>query len=205
MITQDTKKMTLTEVWPQLKYAITWMLQNKIEGAMDLLNLIVCRRRKEIELETKQKSEQEETEIPKSEEAHDQQENEVQKNMLEIEVIENPKSDKESNRYVMVATLQQEGCSDQECESDEVISVKAFRQKREDKRGKEAPWNTSRDASRRAKEVLEKSKEQAQKEKPDIRVKAVRNSVAQAAWGSEVKRPLREEVEDPSASSYEDS
>ena len=87
--------------------------------------------------------------------------------MLEIEAIENAKSDKESNKYVMVATLQQEECSDQESESDEVISVKAFRQKREDKRDKEAPWNTSRDASRRAKELLEKSKEQAQKEKPD--------------------------------------
>jgi hypothetical protein len=48
MMTKDPKKMTLDEVWPQLKYAIAWMLQNKIEGAMDLLNLIACRRRKEI-------------------------------------------------------------------------------------------------------------------------------------------------------------
>ena len=65
MTTKDAKKMTLDEVWPQLKYAIAWMLQSKIEGAMDLLNLIACRRRKEIELETKQKSESEETEVLK--------------------------------------------------------------------------------------------------------------------------------------------
>ena len=51
MTTKDPKKMTLDEVWPQLKYAIAWMLQNKIEGAMDLLNLIACRRRKETDLE----------------------------------------------------------------------------------------------------------------------------------------------------------
>ena len=42
MIIKDQKKMTLNEVWPQLKYAITWVMQNKVEGAMDLLNLIVC-------------------------------------------------------------------------------------------------------------------------------------------------------------------
>ena len=63
MMTKDQKKMTLKEAWPQLKYAITWMMQNQIEGAMELLNLIVCRRRKEIELEAKQKSEQEKAEI----------------------------------------------------------------------------------------------------------------------------------------------
>jgi hypothetical protein len=47
-------------------------------------------------------------------------------------VIENPNSDKESNKYLMVATLQQEGEIDQEDESEEEISVKAFKQKRED-------------------------------------------------------------------------
>ena len=120
--------------------------------------------------------------------------------MLEIKVIENPKSDNEGNKYVMVATLQQEGCFDQEDESDETISVKAFRQRREDTRDTKAPWNTSKDASRRAKELLEKSKEQAQNEQPEVSVKAVRNSVAQAAWGSEVKRPLKEESEDSSSS-----
>ena len=71
-MTKDQKKMTLKEVWPQLKYAIIQMMQNKIEGAMDLLNLIVCRRRKEIELEAKEKSEQEKNEILKTEEVHDQ-------------------------------------------------------------------------------------------------------------------------------------
>jgi hypothetical protein len=113
--------MTLDEVWPHLKYAITWMMQNKIEGAMDLLNLIVCRRPKEIELEAKKKSEQEKNEFFKTEEVHDQQENEGQRNMLEIEVSENPKSDKKGNRYLMVATLQQEGCFDQGNEGDETI------------------------------------------------------------------------------------
>ena len=71
-----------------------------------LLNLIACRRRKKIELETKKKSESEETEILKGEETHDQPKTEALKNMLDIEVIENPKSDNESNKYVLVATLQ---------------------------------------------------------------------------------------------------
>ena len=44
-----------------------------------LLNLMVCRRRKEIELEAKEKSEEEKTEILKTEEVHDQQENEEKK------------------------------------------------------------------------------------------------------------------------------
>jgi hypothetical protein len=52
--------------------------------------------------------------------------------MLDIEVIENPKSDKESNKYGLVATLQHEESSDQESGSDEVISVKAFKQRYED-------------------------------------------------------------------------
>ena len=86
-----------------------------------------------------------------------------------------------------------------------VLEREAFRQRREDKRDKEAPWNTSRDASRRAKELLEKSNKQEKNERPDVSVKAVRNLVAQAAWGLEVKRPLREELEDPSSSLYEDS
>ena len=85
--------------------------------------------------------------------------------MLDIEVIENPKSDKESNKYVLVATLQHEESSDQDSGSDEVISVKAFKQRYEDKRGKEPPWTSSKEASRRAKEELERAR-QAQKEKP---------------------------------------
>jgi hypothetical protein len=90
MITKDQKKMTLKEVWPQRKYEITWMIQHQIEGAMELLNLIVCRRRKEIELEAKEKSEEEKTEIIKTKEVNDQQENEEKRNMVEIKVIENP-------------------------------------------------------------------------------------------------------------------
>ena len=52
------------------------MMQNKIEGAMDLLNMIVCRRQREMELEAKEKPEEEKTEIHKSEEVHNQQETE---------------------------------------------------------------------------------------------------------------------------------
>ena len=80
--------------------------------------------------------------------------------MLEIKVIENPKSDKESNRYLMVATIQQERKSDQEDESEEEFSAKAFRQRkdsRDETSDRKAPWKTSKEASRRAKESLEKS------------------------------------------------
>jgi hypothetical protein len=114
MMTKDQKKMTLKEVWPQLKYAIMWMMQNKIEGAMDLLNLIVCRRRKEIDLEKEEISEPEKTESLKVEKTHDQPKIEEFKNMLDIEVIENPRSDAEGNKYVLVATLQHEESLDQE-------------------------------------------------------------------------------------------
>ena len=73
--------------------------------------------------------------------------------MLDIEVIENPKSDKESNKYVLVATLQHEEIIDEERKDDEEISVKAFRQKYEDKDEKKPPWTTSsREASKHAKE-----------------------------------------------------
>ena len=54
------------------------MLQNKIEGATDLLNLIVCRRRKEIELEAKEDSGEEKTELQKAE-VQDQQDDEEQR------------------------------------------------------------------------------------------------------------------------------
>ena len=39
--------------------------------------------------------------------------------MLQIKVVDNPKSDKEGNRYLMVATLQEERKDDQEDDSDE--------------------------------------------------------------------------------------
>jgi hypothetical protein len=99
MTVKDPKKLTLDEAWPQLKYAIAWMLQNKIEGAKDLLNLIACRRRKEIDHEKKEDSEPEKTESPKVEKTTDQPKIEEFKNMLDVNVIENPESDKESNKY----------------------------------------------------------------------------------------------------------
>ena len=119
--------------------------------------------------------------------------------MLEIKVIENPKSDKESNRYLMVATLQQDGKIDQEDESEEDISVKAFRQRkdsRDETSERKAPRWTSKEASRRAKESVEKLKGQAQNEQTEVSIKAVRNSVSQAA----LKRPLKEESEESSYS-----
>ena len=134
MTIKDPKKMTLDEAWPQLKYAIAWMLQNKVEGAMDLLNLIACRRRREIDLEKKESSEPEKTESPKVEKTADQPKIEEFKNMLDIEVIENPKSEEESNKYVLVATLQHEESLDQKDGNGEQISVKAFQQTYDDKR-----------------------------------------------------------------------
>jgi hypothetical protein len=114
------EKLQLKDVWPQLKYALSWMLENKIEGAMNLLSLIVCRRRKEIELEEKEKSEDEPKGIcqkeqetasifQKTEGVHDQEGTEPTQNMLETKVIENPNSNKEGNKYLMVATFQKEG------------------------------------------------------------------------------------------------
>ena len=129
---------------------------------------------------------------------------ETVKNMLDIEVIENPKSDNESNKYVLVATLQHEERSDQESKSDEVISVKAFRQRREDQKDKEPPWNSSKEASRRAKEELERAK-QAQKERPREQTKTMRGSETQVAWEPEEKRPLRNAVEEATSSSPEES
>ena len=66
---------------------------------------------------------------------------------------------------------------------------------------------TSKEASRRAKESLEdeKSKRKAQDTQPEVSIKAVRNSVAKAAWGSAVLRPPKEESEESSSSSDEDS
>jgi hypothetical protein len=180
------------------------MLQNKIEGAMDLLNLVACRRRKEIDLEKKEDSEPEMTESPKVEKTTDQPKVEEFKNMLDIEVIENPKSDTESNNYVLVATLQHEESLDQESGSDDVISVKAFKQRYEDKRGKEPPWTSSKEASRRAKEELERAK-QVQKDKPREQTKTTRSSNTQVAWEPEEKRPLRDAAKEESSSSYEDS
>ena len=63
---------------------------------------------KETELETKQNSEPEKKESLKNDKIHDQPKMEDFKNMLDIEVIEDPKSRMESNKYVLVATLQHE-------------------------------------------------------------------------------------------------
>ena len=52
-------KLQLKDEWPQLKYATKWMMENKIEGATNLLNMIICRRRREIECEERERSEEE--------------------------------------------------------------------------------------------------------------------------------------------------
>jgi hypothetical protein len=181
------------------------MLQNKIEGAKDLLNLIACRRRKEIDLEKKESSEPENTETSKAEKIVVPPKIEEFKNMLHIEVIQNPKSVKESNKYVLVATLQHEEIVDQERGDDEEISVKAFKQKYDDKREKEPPWtSSSREASKRAKEELEKAKS-APKDKPREQMYTTRRSDTRVPWEPEEKRPLRNEAKEDSSSSSEDS
>ena len=78
--------------------------------------------------------------------------------MLEKKVIENPNSNNEGNKYLMVATLQKEGKEAQLDETDEEISVKAFRQRKSSKDNeveKRSPWWTSKEVSKRAKESLE--------------------------------------------------
>ena len=84
-----------------------------------------------------------------------------------------------------------------------MISVKAFKQRYDDKRGKEPPWTSSKEASRRAKEELERAK-QVQKDKPREQTKTTRNS-GQVAWKPEEKRPLRNAVEEETSSSSEES
>ena len=42
---KKTKDLQIKDVWPQLKHALSWMLKNQIEGAVDLLLMVVCRRR----------------------------------------------------------------------------------------------------------------------------------------------------------------
>ena len=66
---------------------------------------------------------------------------------------------------------------------------------------------TSKEASQRAKKSLEdeRSKRKAQDEQPEVDIKAVRNSVAKAIWGSAVIRPPEEESENSSSSSDEES
>ena len=82
--------------------------------------------------------------------------------------------------------------------------MKAFKQRYDDKKGKEPPWNSSKEASRRAKEELERAK-QAQKEKPREQTKTTRGSDTQVAWEPEEKRPLRNAVGEETSSSSEES
>ena len=118
--------------------------------------------------------------------------------MLDIEVIENPRSETEGNKYVLVATLQHEEIGDHEREIEE-ISVKAFKQKYEDKSEKKPPWTTSsREASKRAKEELEKAKS---KDKPREPTYTSRRSENQVPWEPEEKRPLRNEAKEDTSSS----
>ena len=92
-----------------VKHALSWMMKNQIEGAMNLLHMIVCKRRREQELEkieVKDKEETREGQESACEEDHrqtsyfqktggvqtsTQEVTEVKRNMLEIKVIEKTK------------------------------------------------------------------------------------------------------------------
>ena len=109
--------------------------------------------------------------------------------MLEIKVIENQIFTEESDKYLMVATLQEEK-EDQVDEMEEEVSVKAFRQSKdskEDHDGRKSPRWTSKDAANRAKETLEHARIK-KNEQAEVRIKALRNSVSLAA----VKKTLKE-------------
>ena len=41
----------LKDVWPQLRSALGWLLKNQLEGATELMRMVICKRRKEKELE----------------------------------------------------------------------------------------------------------------------------------------------------------
>ena len=133
--------------------------------------MVVCRRRREIELEEKEKSTEEQKSVCEKEQERasyfqktggvlTQEETEAKRNMLEIKVIENPNSTEESDRYLTVATLQEES---EDQEKEEEVSVKAFRQSRDSKDAEDerkSPWLTSKEAAKRAKESLEHAKKE---------------------------------------------
>ena len=49
------EEVKLESIWPQLKNASNWSLRNHIEGAENLVRMISCRRRKELEKEEMQR------------------------------------------------------------------------------------------------------------------------------------------------------
>ena len=54
--------------------------------------------------------------------------------------MENPTSNNESNKYKIVANLQQEAKTDSDQSSEEDISVKAFKQKDGNQSERKPPW-----------------------------------------------------------------
>ena len=46
-----TEEFQLKDVWPQLRSALSWLLKNQLEGATELMRMVICKRRKEKELE----------------------------------------------------------------------------------------------------------------------------------------------------------
>ena len=48
----------LTNIWPQLSKVINWLVKNQFKKAMELMRLVICRRRKEIEDEEAKVEEQ---------------------------------------------------------------------------------------------------------------------------------------------------
>jgi hypothetical protein len=68
----------LESIWPQLKNALAWMLKDQVEGATELMKMIMCKRRNEIR--------KEET----SENSPEEEKKDVKENILEVEAVENP-------------------------------------------------------------------------------------------------------------------
>jgi hypothetical protein len=46
MMKKEKKDLQVKDVWPQLKHALSWMMKNQIEGAVNLLHMFICKRRK---------------------------------------------------------------------------------------------------------------------------------------------------------------
>ena len=111
---KEKEDLQIKDVWPQLKHALSWIMKKQIEGAVNLLHMVICKRRKEQELEKIEVENKEKfTEDQKGacEEDHRQasyfqktggvqtstkEMTDVKKNMLEIKVIENPTSTERS-------------------------------------------------------------------------------------------------------------
>ena len=56
---EEKEEFTIGSIWPQLKELLLWLMKNNIQKGMELLQLCICRRRKEVESYEKRVKEQE--------------------------------------------------------------------------------------------------------------------------------------------------